>query len=240
MTIFTTHRVFSRGFTLLLALTIMAGLFLGFASKSFARHVDGTATSACPSGNNPANLAVVTVTVRNTENIRATISIGGHVLELAPFATGSFTTKVAAGSTYTRTGTALFTPAPSWQAKHPRTFEVSTPTKSTCYTPPSFHKTRWHLRVIDRCKCKHDTVQVIGKHLDKVKIRKDKNHWTITVKAKRGYKVPIKPGYNTWVRKTVFHYNTTSKPCHCKATHSCHGPKQNCRPTINGRGRNGC
>lgn len=104
--------------------------------------------------------------------------------------------------------------------------------------PPNWNKTKYKLRVVDRCKCKHDTVRVVGKHLKKVKIHKDRNKWTITVKAKPGFKVPAEPGSKVFVKKTTFKVKTTNKPCRCKATHSCKPDHpQTCRPSVNARGR---
>lgn len=118
-------------------------------------------------------------------------------------------------------------------------FADCTPTKPPVVTPPTVKKAKYKLRVTDRCKCKHDSVRVVGKHIAKVKIKQSKNHFTITVTAKPGFKVPAKPGSDVFVSKTTFKYATTNKPCRCKKTGTCKPTPQTCKPVAGRLGRCG-
>lgn len=109
--------------------------------------------------------------------------------------------------------------------------------KYPCPKPPAVkpptHFTP-HIRVIDRCRCKHDNVRV--KHdgrLQFVSVRQvSKTKWVVRVIADEGVLIPahIKSATSKWVRSATYTFRTTNKPCPCEKT-GCK-PKPKPKPPV--------
>jgi hypothetical protein len=98
---------------------------------------------------------------------------------------------------------------------------------SFCPTPKAkSHNIKLHLKVVDRCSCKHDSVKIRGKHLASKIVRQNKNHWTIHVVADKGWLLPknIRKPNGKYVSEATYHVKTSNKPCPCQASHSCGKP----------------
>lgn len=80
-----------------------------------------------------------------------------------------------------------------------------------------------HIKVIDRCRCKHDSVRVSGSHLRFNKVQQNKNTWKIVVVSDKGYTVAKHlNGSGKQVHKAVYTVHTSNKPCPCEKNDTCH------------------
>lgn len=136
-------------------------------------------------------------------------------------------------------------PIPQDGVQHHWTWAVSTTNENPNFSKSDsgditcghqVHKVRTHVRVVDRCSCRHDRAWMTNTgHVSVVKSHPRRNRFVFRVAADNGYLVHV-PGTSGYHQTGKVVVTTGKKPCPCKRNHTCHHQHPHANPGPHCRG----